>query len=125
MNILTQISSSAFNPGAKVATPIIDFKCTEDKLKGLVAKYGAVVTTVYAADHAFRNYKSGVFNGCSTNAQTNHAVVVVGYGTHDHFGDYWLVKNSWGTYWGENGYIKMARNVNICGIAYQPVLPVV
>jgi cathepsin C len=48
---------------------------------------------------------------------TNHAVLLVGYGTDAKTGeDYWLVKNSWGTGWGEGGFFRIRRGVDECGI---------
>ena len=60
-------------------------------------------------------YKSGVFNNCKTTL--NHGVLLVGITD-----SYWLVKNSWGTSWGESGYIRVARG-NTCGICNQPSFP--
>merc|ERR1712223_452285 len=103
-----------WNGGSKVNAPVVDYWCDETKLKGLVYKYGAVATHIYASDPGFGNYKSGVFNACSTTS-INHAVVVVGYGT-ENGNPYWIVKNSWGDNWGDKGYIKMYRGNKICGI---------
>ena len=79
--------------------------------------------------------KDGVFvdKSCSnSNNDLNHGVVVVGYGTDnstltgDEHGDYWIVKNSWGSKWGEEGYIRMARNHdNMCGVATSASYPLV
>ena len=67
---------------------------------------------------SFQLYNSGVYYNpkCSSKA-LNHAVLAAGYGTQGGQ-EYWLVKNSWGTDWGDDGYIMMARGQgNNCGVA--------
>ena len=46
----------------------------------------------------------------------SHGVAVVGYGTDSNGVDFWKVKNSWGTWWGENGYFRIKRGVSMCKI---------
>lgn len=70
----------------------------------------------------------GIFTG-SCGIKVDHAVVLVGYDTSDDNTDFWLVKNSWGSFWGEKGYIKILRNINSrygqCGIARYMTYPVI
>ena len=67
----------------------------------------------------------GVYVDSSCPKTINHAVLAVGYGTDAYYGPYWIIKNSWGTGWGDAGYIKMARGGNQCGIASQACYPTV
>ncbi|XP_072546259.1 cathepsin L-like peptidase [Salminus brasiliensis] len=102
-------------------------KGSEVALKRAVAKVGPISVAIDTSKHTFQLYKSGVYDepGCSQTHLT-HAVVVVGYGEAESRKRFWLVKNSWGVGWGENGYIKMSRNKrNQCGIASYAVYPVV
>jgi len=81
-----------------------------------------VSVAIEADQSSFQLYKSGVFDGnCGTNL--DHGVLAVGYGT-DNGANYWTVKNSWGSGWGENGYIRLSRDVSQsggqCGILMGP-----
>ncbi|XP_054278848.1 digestive cysteine proteinase 1-like isoform X1 [Macrosteles quadrilineatus] len=86
-----------------------------------VAHHGPMTAVIVTNDIAFQLYKSGVYTNPNCNSYYyNQAVLVVGYGTAKKGGDFWLVKNSWGTSWGMRGYIMMARNHrSMCGIAGQ------
>jgi hypothetical protein len=76
-----------------------------------------VVVAVNGGASGVQSYKSGVFDGCTGNTQ-NHNVLVVGWGTDSNGGDYWKMKNSWGSKWGYDGYWHLKRGVNMCGIGY-------
>ncbi|KAK9713562.1 hypothetical protein RND81_06G035400 [Saponaria officinalis] len=98
---------------------------SERALKKAVA-HQPVSVAIEAGGRALQLYQSGVFTGqCGTNL--DHAVVAVGYGTENGV-DYWIVRNSWGKTWGEDGYIRIKRNshnfTGKCGIAMQPSYPV-
>ncbi|KAJ4773379.1 hypothetical protein LUZ62_057636 [Rhynchospora pubera] len=97
----------------------------EKALKQAVA-HQPVSVAIEAGGREFQLYTSGVFTGrCGTNL--DHGVVAVGYGT-DNGVDYWIVRNSWGPTWGENGYIRMQRNIESaagkCGIASMASYPI-
>jgi hypothetical protein len=97
----------------------------EDALKTAVSRQ-PVSVAIEADKSVFQLYKSGVFTSTSCGNQLDHGVLVVGYGTQDGT-DYWKVKNSWGSSWGQNGYILMAKDISSsagqCGIAKQPSYP--
>ena len=84
-------------------------------------------SSIFDAGPDFQFYSSGVFTGqCGT--ELDHGVTEVGYGTAADGTKYWLVKNSWGTSWGENGYIRMQRDIDaqegLCGIAMESSYPI-
>jgi len=96
---------------------------SEDVLKDAVYTLGPIAVSIDVTD-SFANYKSGVWQDSSCKngeMDLDHCVLVVGYGT-DSGKDYWIVKNSWGTSWGNKGFINMRRNFNnMCGIATDAV----
>jgi cathepsin H len=91
----------------------------EVELRDAIYQYGPV-SVCYQVVGDFRNYKYGVYssNVCrNSTMDVNHAVLAVGFGKTQEGVDYWVVKNSWGADWGDQGYFKIKRGVNMCGIA--------
>jgi C1A family cysteine protease len=106
--------------------------CSDIKANDQISLQGAVaqqpVSIAISADtRYFQSYSSGVLTSSSCYTSLDHGVLIVGYGTENGI-KYWLVKNSWGTSWGDQGYVKIERSdstndAGICGIAMQPSFP--
>jgi len=116
---------SADNVGATITGYEDVTSGSESALQNAVAN-APVAVAIDASHSSFQLYTSGVYYepACST-TKLDHGVLAVGWGT-DSGSDYWVVKNSWGTSWGQSGYIWMTRNKNNnCGIATQASYPTI
>ncbi len=123
----------------------MDGQCQDCKPVVQIQKYGNIIpknerilkravaqqpvsVAIQANLTSFRFYSSGVYSDFNCGTKLDHGVLIVGYGNDEVSGnDYWLVKNSWGPGWGENGYMRMLRGTEersgLCGIAIQPCIP--
>ncbi|EGG24016.1 counting factor associated protein [Cavenderia fasciculata] len=120
-------ASTVQNSGVRVQSYVNVTAFSEAALQNAVATVGVVAVAIDASAPDFRYYSSGVYY--STVCQSgldylDHEVAVLGYGT-DNGQQYWIVKNSWSTYYGNEGIVWMAMNRdNNCGIASQATYPI-
>ncbi|XP_043388192.1 counting factor associated protein D isoform X4 [Chelonia mydas] len=95
-------------------------------LRAAIFKNGPVAVSIDASAKSFIFYSNGVYYEprCgNASSSLNHAVLAVGYGVLQ--GEsYWLIKNSWSTYWGNDGYILMSMRDNNCGVAMAATYPI-
>ncbi|MBN3280405.1 CATS protein, partial [Polyodon spathula] len=115
-----------YNSANKAAT-CSQYHCisegNEEALKEAVGTVGPISVAIDATRPQFILYRSGVYDDPSCSQRVNHGVLAVGYGTLAGQ-DFWLVKNSWGTHFGDGGFIRMTRNKgNQCGIAVYGCYP--
>lgn len=141
------------NLGAKITGAVSIPQGDEQKLMEALGSVGPVSVSIDASHPSFQHYASGVYQEHNCNAQNvDHAVLAVGYGTDCKGNDYYLIKNSWGKHfkhssivfhrkrtfkftdfrlfitgksWGEDGFLKIKREKNHCGIASAAIYPLV
>ncbi|XP_057460610.1 senescence-specific cysteine protease SAG39-like [Actinidia eriantha] len=117
------------NKAANHAAKIVGYEDVPANSENALLKAVAnqpISVAIDAGGSDFQFYSSGVFTGeCGT--ELDHGVTAVGYGTAADGTKYWLVKNSWGLSWGEEGYIRMQRDIDakegLCGIAMMASYP--
>ena len=105
--------AAAFSGWARVPS------LNETAVKEALYSRGPLAVSMDASHQSLRFYSSGVYAepDCMYEANDlNHAVVLVGYGTSETEGDYWLIRNSWSDMWGDAGYMKISRSNHGCGV---------
>jgi cathepsin F len=116
------------NKNSKILVKIANFSCIsgpdsakENQIQSALMHYGPLSIALNA--NYFNSYKNGIMDPAGCPSQyLNHAVLLVGWGTDSATKmDYWLIKNSWGTSWGEKGYVRLRRNKpstpdGVCGV---------
>ncbi len=85
-------------------------------MKLAIMEYGPISVGV-AANGAMQSYGGGIFNGCDEEYEINHAVVLVGWDDNQASDGIWIMRNSWGQWWGEDGYMRMPYGCSRIGYA--------
>lgn len=87
-----------------------------DQLKAALNK-GPVSVAIEADKAVFQQYTGGIISGKDCGTSLDHGVLAVGYGS-ENGQEYFIVKNSWGSNWGDNGFVKLAieNGAGVCGI---------
>jgi len=93
----------------------------ESEMQANLVQYGPLSICVDA--ESWQNYQGGIITSNCAN-QLDHCVELVGYGTQSTT-NYWIVRNSWGTDWGESGYLRVAIGKNLCGISDEVTLAII
>jgi len=84
----------------------------EKNIMAEIKARGPVACGVAVTDSFMKEYKGGVFEDMTGEKKIRHVVSLLGWGVADDGTKYWVGRNSWGTYWGENGFFKIARGKN-------------
>lgn len=115
--------------GSNSAATITGFEDVPANNEGALMKAVAnqpVSVAVDGGDMTFQFYSGGVMTG-SCGTDLDHGIAAIGYGKTSDGTSYWLMKNSWGTTWGEDGYLRMEKDIadkkGMCGLAMEPSYP--
>lgn len=99
--------------------------CDEELLKIAIAQVGPIVVSLDINHESFMRYSSGTYFEPDCTRHTNHVVLLVGYGS-ENAEDFWVIQNSFGVKWGEEGFMKLARNRDShCGVAIEAMYPII
>lgn len=120
-------TANATSPAARFKGFVQITPNDEEALMEALHLHGPISVSIDALPDSFKFYSEGVYYdlACSTDPdELDHAVLLVGYGTAPDGHPFWMIKNSWSKYWGEDGFIRISRRHD-CGVTDDPILAVV